>query len=249
MRRRTWMLGAAAAVVVAALGIGVVMAQSTPQAGSGTTFLDRVAQKLGIDTQKLRDAVVGARTDQINEAVQNGQLTQKQADALTQKVQNAPDEAFGGRGFGGKGFGEFGKGFGFGLRGADSAQKLADFLGVSTTQLQTQLSAQGATLATVAQANGKSRDEIKQFVRDTVKAQLDAAVSNQDLTQQRADQTMQQLETQLDGIVDSQGGHGGGFKFFEGGRGENENHGAPANPSAPATPAPQSGSSSSLQGA
>jgi hypothetical protein len=67
------------------------MAQ-TPGAGTGTTFWDRVAQKLGIDTPKLQEAVKSARTDQIDEAVQNGDLTQKQADALKQRLDQMPDD-------------------------------------------------------------------------------------------------------------------------------------------------------------
>ena len=57
MKRKWWIAGVAGAVVVALVGAGVVMAQTpTPGAsGSSPSFLDRVAQKLGIETPKLQD--------------------------------------------------------------------------------------------------------------------------------------------------------------------------------------------------
>jgi len=217
---KKWILALAGVAAVVAIGSAAVMAQ-TPPAGTGTaqSFWDRVAQKLGIQTSTLTDAVKSARTDQIDEAVQNGDLTQKQADALKQRLAQTPDagpEPFGqgsmGHGSMDGGFG-FGKGFGFGrgfeLGLPDAMNKLAGFLGISQDQLQTQLQASDATLATVAQANGKSRDELKTFIRDTVKANLDAAVANGDLTQKREDAALAQLDANLDKIVDSQFGFKG----------------------------------------
>src|SRR5262249_17590886 len=160
-------------------------------------FLDRVAQKLGIETPKLQQAITDTRNEDIDAAVQNGDLTQKQADALKQRAQNIP-------GFGFKAFGEkhlagpkafgfagpkgFGFAFGFGLGMAEADQKLADFLGITTDQLHTELHAKNATLANVAAAHGKTRDDLKAFISSTAKAALDAAVANQDLTQKRADE-------------------------------------------------------------
>lgn len=217
MRKQPWIIGAAAALVLVVVGAGVVMAQ-TPDSGSssGTTFLDRVAQKLGIDTPRLRDAVTSARNDQIDEAVKNGDLTQKQADNLKNKIQNEPDEGFGDRGFGrGKGFG-FGFPGKFGLGLEDGGQKLADFLGVSTDQLMTELRADNATLASVAAAHGKSRDDLKTFITSNAKSALDAKVQSSDLTQKQADEALSNLNSRLDGLIDSKfglGKHGGGFRF------------------------------------
>lgn len=246
MTKQKWLLAAAAAAVVAVVGAGAVMAQSTPQAG-GTSFLDRVAQKLGIETPKLQDAIKSARTDQIDEAVKNGDLTQKQADALKQKVQNSNPDGFGpglhGDFKGGKspGPGAFGKGeFGFGLGTglADAGQKLADFLGIPLAQLQTELQAANATLASVAQAHGKTRDDLKTFIRDTAKSTLDQQVQNQDITQKVEDQILQNLDSRLDQLIDGKFGFGHGR-----GRGLNDREGDET-PVTPTTPAPPGGSNS-----
>jgi hypothetical protein len=246
MFKQKWLIAAAGAALVVILGGGAVMAQSTGN-GTGSTFLDRVAQKLGIDTPKLQKAITDTRNEDVDSAVANGDLTQKQADALKQKIQNSP--GFGGHGFGGpdgfgrggpKGFG-FGPGFGLGL--ADAPKQLADFLGISTDQLGTEMKADGATLAKVAEAHGKSRDQIKTFITDGAKAKLDEAVKNGDLTQKNADAFQKMLTDNLDKIVD------GNFGLF--GRGFGHHRGGPGFPGMPRTApnadpnaAPQSGASS-----
>lgn len=60
--------------------------------------------------------------------------------------------------------GRFQSGFFGGLSESD----LADFLGISQDQLLSELQAEGATLATVAQAHGKSRDDLQTFLTDAL---------------------------------------------------------------------------------
>lgn len=212
MSKHRWAITGAAVAVVLAISASAVMAQTPPTPAAGTSFLDRVAQKLGIETPKLQDAVTGARTDQIDAAVQNGDLTQKQADALKSKVNSAHADGLSGRGFG-QGFGA--KGFGAQSH-VPTGQQLADFLGITADQLKTELKASGATWATVALAHGESRDDLKAFITSTAKGDLDAKVQSQDLTQKQEDSVLQQLSSRLDKIVDGHGrsgfdvrGHGG----------------------------------------
>lgn len=200
--RKLW-IGAAAAVVLVLAGAGAVLAQTPTPGPSGKTFLDRVAEKLGIDTPKLQQAIKDAGTDDLNEKVANGDLTQQQADGLQQGLDKRVDNgAFGfgrGPGMGGpKGFG-----FEFGIGIGDEGQKLADFLGIPLDQLKTELSADGATLATIAQAHGKSRDDLKGFITSETKAKLDQAVSDQKLTQKQADGIMSTLNDHVDKLIDA----------------------------------------------
>jgi hypothetical protein len=211
---KKWILAVAGVVAVAAIGAGAVMAQ-TPGTSTGTSLLDRVAQKLGIDTPKLQNAITSARTDQIDEAVKNGDLTQKQADALKQRLSQAPNNGgfpgFGSKGFGGPG--GMGRGLGFDLRSAST--QLAQFLGITEAQLKTELTASDATLATVAQAHGKSRDDLKTFITDTAKSTLDTSVKNGDITQKVEDAALSQLSQHIDQLIDSKffSGMGKGFGF------------------------------------
>lgn len=236
MLNRKWLIAAVGAVAVVVLGAGVVMAQTATGNGTGSTFLDRVAQKLGIDTPKLQKAITDTRNEDVDAAVQNGDLTQKQADALKQRIQNSP--GFGGRGPGGpEGFGAhggpkgIGPGFGMGL--ADAPKLFADFLGISTDQLGTELKADGATLAKVAETHGKNRDALKTFITDSAKAKLDEAVKNGDLTQKHEDAALTMLSDNLDKLID------GDFPFA--GHGFRGHKGMPGNNAQPNMPAPQGG--------
>jgi hypothetical protein len=242
MFRRKWVIAAGGALLVVVLGSGAVMAQSTGT-GTGSTFLDRVAQKLGIDTPKLQQAITDTHNEDIATAVANGDLTQKQADALKQREQNNPGFG-GGPGFGGPGMmggrggpNGFGPGFGFNLGIGDAAQNFATFLGIPVAQLMTELKADNATLATVAAAHGKSRDDLKTYITTAVKTKLDAAVASGDLTQKREDSALTMLSTNIDKLIDG--------KFFSGGFGHHRGMPGgpkPRNNASPNTPAPQSGS-------
>jgi hypothetical protein len=247
MQKRTWLIAAAGAALVVVLGAGAVMAQSGGQAGNGSTFLDRVAQKLGIESPKLQQAVTDVRNEDIDAALARGDITQQQADAMKKRAAETP-------GFGGPGFGRgpggmggpkgFGGIFGFGIAG-DAEQKLADFLGIPKTQLDTELKADNATLASVAAAHRKSADDLKTFITSSVKTALDKQVADQKLTQTREDAILAALATNLDNLINHplpQWGKGmsgvpgpGGFPGRHGGKG--------SGPST--TPAPQSGQSSS----
>jgi hypothetical protein len=242
------LIAAAAATLVVVLGAGGVMAQSATGNTTGSAFLDRVAQKLGIDTPKLQKAITDTRNEDLDAAVKNGDLTQKQADALKQR--NLDHQGFGGRGFGGPGGFGLGHGgpkggpgfdFGFGMGLADASQKFADFLGISTDQLKTELQADNATIATVAAAHGKSRDQVKTFITDGAKKRLDETL-NGELSQQRKDEILKMLTDNIDKLLDGKFG-----MFFRGGFGGHmgPGHGPQGDNSAPASPVPQGGSENS----
>ncbi len=219
MRKKRWLLAAAVALATAGVGAGVVMAQSGAE-GSGASFLDRVAQKLGIDTPKLEQALTDARSDEIDQAVTDGDLTQDQADRLKARLDELPEGAFGGS------FGRWRHGGFHGERRGPGPgaihEKLAGFLGVSVEQLGGELRAGNATLTSVADAHGKSRDELKTFIEGETKTKLDEAVAAGNLTQERADEILAKLVERLDDMIDRDlpafGKRFGGERFhpFEG---------------------------------
>ncbi len=57
-----------------------------------TAIIDSVAETLGAEEQALVDAIAQARKDirleQLNEAVESGRLTQEQADAIAERIEN-----------------------------------------------------------------------------------------------------------------------------------------------------------------
>ena len=82
-----------------------------------TGFAARVATILGLETDKVEDAMEQAKKEMFSEQldaklaamVENGSITQEQADEYKEWVESRPEGAFGDR----NGFGKFGKrGFG-----------------------------------------------------------------------------------------------------------------------------------------
>ena len=199
-----WTIAAIGGVILAGvLGAGAVMAQ-TPVPGTsttGTTFLSRVAQKLGIDTPTLQNAIKTTQTEDIDAQVAAGKLTQAQADQIKQRIANAPADApFFGGGFGGHGRG---------LGGPVNPETIATFLGVTADQFRTEMDVTGATLATVSQAHGKSRDELKAFLTTELKSHVADEVTNGQLTQAQADTRIADMTANLDQMIDATGRHGG----------------------------------------
>jgi len=100
---------------------------------------------------------------------------------------------------------------------------LAGFLGITPEQLRSEVSADGATLATVAQAHEKSRDELKAFLTDQAKTHLAQEVAEGDLTQGEADARLASmtanLDARIDGSVPAGRGHGPDGMGPMGGRG------------------------------
>ena len=102
-------------LLVGAIGVGAAYAADpTPTAGTPTShaqaLLGKVAKILGIDEQTVTDAFQQAakelRSEQIDQAVKDGRMTQEWADWMKQR----PDD--GSMGLGGPGFGPKG-----GMRG------------------------------------------------------------------------------------------------------------------------------------
>lgn len=113
----------AAAVLLAGTIGGVVLAQSSGTTdGTGNTLLARVAAILGIDQQELQDAFTQAEKDMRQEALDNrlkslvdqGKITQDQADQYKTWLDSKPDMP---SGLGGLGQGGFRGHGGFGFRG------------------------------------------------------------------------------------------------------------------------------------
>lgn len=205
---RKWLLAAGGAAVAAIIGIGAVAAQDGDDTG-GLSFLDRVAQKLGVDTPRLEQAITDARNEEIDERVAAGDLTQEQADRLKEKLDAVGSEEGLGFRLGLRGGGEFAFRFaevgpGFAICAGLDLDSLAEFLGSTPQELREELAADGATLATVAEAHGKSRDELKAFIEGEAKTELDEAVAAGDLTQERADEILANLRERIDAMIDGE---------------------------------------------
>ena len=212
-RRAVIAVGAAALLTGSVLGTAAFAADPAPTNGTPTaetqkanrgqeyqqSFLSKLAAKLGVDQTKLTDSIKGAQADTIDEAVQKGNLTKDQADAMKKRIADGQPGLmmpFGGRGgpMGGE-HGErgmMGKG-GFGIGNGAVEKAIADTLKLSTADLQTQLKS-GKTLSEIAKAQGVDEAALKTAAVAAEKAQLDQAVKDGKLTQAQADEMLKRIE-------------------------------------------------------
>ena len=195
---------AATVAGLAVAGGGAAIAASQSDA-PGSTFFDAVARHLGVSSEELEDATKAAAIDQVNQALENGRITEEQADELKARIEagEAPGffgpGLFGFRGPGGPdGPGAHGPKHHFFLQ--DKLSPAADYLGLTEAELLEQLG-EGKSLAQVAEAEGKSVDGLEQAILDAAKSALDEAVATERLTQELADALYERLQGSIDDLV------------------------------------------------
>jgi hypothetical protein len=221
--RKSWKI-AGIATLVAILGVAavgaVVYAQDDGSGGPfdfGGRFREALADILGISVEEYDAAVEQAQDRIVDEAVDEGWLTEDQAEMLRWRMDQAP--GFGMRGMD-KGFGRFDRGM-FGP-GNSLVSIAADQLGMSLTDLLTQLQ-DGKSIADVAAEKGVDTGAIVNGYLAELKADLDEAVAEGRITQKQADYSLEQAEEravdQLDNTWEDGfrgGGHRGGMMGFPG---------------------------------
>jgi hypothetical protein len=230
MQWRSIVIGA---TLVAGLGLGIVVgptvrgsvasaqtqppAQTQPAAG-GTLrnlFLDQLAASLKISRATLDTAITSAGNSTADAAVQQGTLTQAQADALKARIAAGDLGALWGGHGGGPG----------GPRMGGAAQKAmieaaAKTLTITSDELVKQLRS-GQTLAQLAQAHSTTEQAVINAALAAAKTQLNQEVSSGALTQAQADAIYAQLQQR-------------GAQLFSPPRGPG--HGDRGRPGAPQTP-------------
>lgn len=199
-----------AGLAVAGGGAAIAASQTDSPASS---FLDSVAEHLGISSEELEEATKAAAVDQVDEALADGRITQEQADELKSRIEagEAPGflvpGLFGFRGHGGPDGGPGAHHMFFG----DKLSSAAEYLGLTEAELRVQL--EGKSLADVAEAEGKSVDGLKQAILAGAKSGLDEAVQDERLTQEQADAMYERLQSSIDEIVNNTREERGHFRF------------------------------------
>ena len=193
LRRRA----AIGVVGLAALGGGGAAVAASKSGGSPAAENQAIAAdaagQLGVSPSALTAAIKKAMVDQIEAQVTAGTLSKAEATAIEARLatSNAPLFALGG-GHGGPGHGGHGPG-----GGPISFDAAATYIGISASDLRTQLAA-GKSLGAIATANGKTVDGLKAALTTAAKSDLDTAVTAGKLTQAQEDQILATLPSRLD---------------------------------------------------
>ncbi|MBI2861405.1 MAG: hypothetical protein HYX89_01150 [Chloroflexi bacterium] len=175
-------------VQIAAQTLGMSVDDLQAQLQQGKSIAD-VAKEKGVDPQRIIDARVAKARDNVNQMVKDGKLTQAQAD---QAIQNLPDQVK--RQVEAKGTGVAApRGLGGMMLPVPGLwDDAAQFLGISRDDLNAQLQG-GKSLVEIAQARGKSKQDLINFLVGKAKERL----------QQRVDQLTQQLPSLIDQFVEA----------------------------------------------
>jgi hypothetical protein len=197
--------GAVAALVLASAAFGVVRLAAAQEDDNGATppaqqrgdeFIDRLAQKLGVDATQLQQAIRDTQLELVDEALAEGRVTDEQAQKARERIESGKGPAFGKfKDRGSRGHGPPGHAYGKALMGMKEVAAVA--LGMTEDELEAELDA-GKSIADVAAERGLPLDNVKSAILDAARARLDTAVNNGRLDRARADQMLDQLSARLD---------------------------------------------------
>jgi hypothetical protein len=201
-------IGGASEEFAAFLGISLEQLQSELDAEDATPA--SVAAAHGRTREELKTFFTEQQQAQLSEAVAAGTMSQDDADNMIEGFASSIDDIIDGNvPYGGGAGGMPGVTPGAGPPGGmlfigGASEEFAAFLDIPFDQLESELSAEGATPASVAEAHNRTREELKTFFIEQLQAQLSQAVSAGTMSQQDADNMMEGLESRIDGIIDGE---------------------------------------------
>ncbi|MGQ9824748.1 MAG: Fis family transcriptional regulator [Desulfotomaculales bacterium] len=183
-------LAVAVTLVLTVLFAGAALAQNATGTNAVKmpqlfqTFLEKFAANLGVDKDKVTEALKQTEEQMIDEAVAEGKMTQEQAAKAKERLQN--NQFFFGLFPGHKQFGpREGKGAGPAM--------LAQALGLSEDELKAQLK-EGKTIEEIAQQQGMTTEQLQQKMKELKIQEIQQAVKDGKLTREKADQLIQKIQ-------------------------------------------------------
>jgi polyhydroxyalkanoate synthesis regulator phasin len=194
---------AAGAAVLAIAGGGAALAAggAFSPGDESKAIIEDAAEQLGVEPSELTEALEQAHENRIDEAVDEGRLTEEQAQELKERLESDETPFF----FGGH-FGVGGHGWWHGHFGPFATlDTAASHLGLTEAELRAEL-AEGKSLADVARAEGKSVDGLVQALVAAATERIDEAVADGKLTESQADRLKEGLEERIRGLVNREPG-------------------------------------------
>lgn len=217
--RRLAALALSGALVAGGTGVAIAAVTKDDAKKSEQAVLDDAAKRLDVAPQKLRDALSAAQDAQLDRAVKDGDLTQKQADRIKAARKDSgtvlgPALRGGPGGFGAHGgpgpdrVFKLGGGPGprlghFGVRG-DLFDDIAKALGTTKEKVVEQLR-DGTSVAEILKANGTSVADVRAAVKAAMSTRLDKAVKSGDLTRKQADEILDHVDEKVAAIGSGKG--------------------------------------------
>jgi polyhydroxyalkanoate synthesis regulator phasin len=205
-RRRTLAFAAGAAgltLLVAGLGAaGAVGASRILSPGEESkAVIDDAAAQLGITPSELSDALKEALKNRVDEAVDEGRLTEEQANELKERIDANEYPFLGGPWRHGSGLRGHWHG-GFAHRGFALLEASASYLGMSEEELREEL--RDKTLAQIAGEHGKTAAGLVQHLVAVQTKRIDEAVDDGRITEEQATELKEGLDERMQAFVDGE---------------------------------------------
>ena len=204
MVKRRFIIGAAGLAALGGGGVAYAVNEGSGIRSDRQAFLNDVAGRLHVSPSRLQSAITGALSDRLDAAVKAGRLTQAQADAIKQRMEQRGGVPF----LGGPPHPFFGGPGGPFVAGFDAA---AGYLGLTPQQLHGQLESD-KSLADVAKDRNKDLNGLKTAIQNAAKARLDTAVKNKRITQSQENRLLSGLSQRIDTLVQQKGGRPHGWR-------------------------------------
>jgi polyhydroxyalkanoate synthesis regulator phasin len=202
-RKLTFAVGAAAvALLVAGLAAaGAAASWVLSPTEDSQAIIDDAALQLGVEPSELSEALEQALENRIDEAVDDGRLTEEQADGLRERLGSGGFPLLGGLGLLGRGFGLH---VGPGLeRGHfELLETAASYLDLTEAELREAL--EDRTLAEIAEDQGKTAAGLVEQLVATQAKRIDEAVENGKLTQEQATALKDDLDERMQALVNGE---------------------------------------------
>ena len=173
-----------------------------------------LADSQGMTLEGVADALIAPLIERIQQAVEDGRITQEQADERIEQMEANVLEGL-----------QTGSWFSMGSRGRRGGPGgvqpalLAETLGMTTEELREAL-ADGQTIAELAEAQGVALEDIVDASLAPMVERIQQAVEDGRITQEEADERIEQMEEKLLEALESGSGFGprpGGFPGRQGG--------------------------------
>ena len=199
MRKPTLRRAAALAAAGLALAAGGGAAVAANGGDDRDAFLGDVAKRLGVQQSALEDALQEASKARVDAAVEEGRLTEEQAERIKEHIEDGDGPILGGPGLG-LGFGEPGHHVRMDLRAVHQAA--AKYLGMTEAQLRT-AQGNGRSLETLAERRDKDVAGLRAAMRAAAEEALARSVTDGDMTDADRDRIVADLDEHLDRLIEA----------------------------------------------
>jgi polyhydroxyalkanoate synthesis regulator phasin len=198
MSRRNKLVAGGAALLVAVAAGGAIAATKLTPGQESQAVIDDAAKQLGVQPRELSNALKQALKNRVDDAVEDGRLTEEQGRRMKQRIDAGGVPLFG---LGRRGFHDHHrKGIAPHMLFGGKAVGAAEYLGMERREMFRALS-NGKTLADLARERDKSVDGLIDAMVEATEKRLDEAVAEGKLTEADKNQVLGDVRERITRLV------------------------------------------------